>query len=183
MVFATSVVAGGFVPSVDAAGPVINSRADCDESGGTWGSLPSGGYCHYSGVNSKQACDTKGGNWVVRTSDPPITYCEPQRIPANKNCGGISTSIIECDTSTAEGIEGTALWSLLLMAINILTAGVGIAALGGIVYGSVLYTSAGGNPEQVKKARGIFTNVAIGVLAFAGMYALLNFIIPGGIFN
>jgi len=49
------------------------------------------------------------------------------------------------------------------------------------VYGSILYTSAGGNPEQVKKARTIFTNVVIGVVAFAGMWALLNFIIPGGV--
>ncbi|NCO10946.1 hypothetical protein GW930_03540 [Candidatus Saccharibacteria bacterium] len=97
-------------------------------------------------------------------------------------CAGTSTAIIECEDTGADGIEGTGLWGLLLLAINILTGGVGVAAIGGIVYASILYTSAGGNQEQVKKARGIITNVVIGVVAFALMYALLNFIIPGGVF-
>jgi hypothetical protein len=63
-----------------------------------------------------------------------------------------------------------------------MAAGVGVLALAGIVYGSVLYTSAGGNQEQVKKAMGIFTNVVIGIVAYAGMWTLLNFLVPGGVF-
>ncbi|HEY8992708.1 MAG TPA: hypothetical protein VIM37_02550 [Candidatus Microsaccharimonas sp.] len=80
-------------------------------------------------------------------------------------------------------ITNTGIWGVLLFAINILTAGVGVAAVGGIVYGAVLYTSAGGSPEQVKKAMGIITNVVIGVVAYALMYSALNFIIPGGLFH
>lgn len=97
----------------------------------------------------------------------------------------VETAIIHCENidNDATGAQKTGLWSLLITAINILTAGVGVAALGGIVYGAVLYSSAGGNPEQVKKARTIFLNVSIGVVAFAGMWALLNFIIPGGAFT
>ena len=68
------------------------------------------------------------------------------------------------------------------MAINILTAGVGVLALAGIVYGAILYTSAGGKPEQIKKATTVFTNVVIGIICFAAMWAFLNFIIPGGVF-
>ncbi len=78
-------------------------------------------------------------------------------------------------------VESSGVWGLLLMIINILTAGVGVLAVGGIVYGAILYTSAGGSPEGIKKARGIITNVVIGVLAYALMFALLNFIIPGGL--
>jgi len=74
-------------------------------------------------------------------------------------------------------------WGLLLLVINILTAGVGLAAVGGIIYGSILYTSAGGSQEQVKKAMGIITNVVIGIIAYALMFAFLNFLIPGGLFN
>lgn len=102
---------------------------------------------------------------------------------AGNNGCETDTAIIKCDIpSGAEGVEATGLWSILILVINILTAGVGVVALGGIVYGSVLYTSAGGNQEQVKKAMGIFTNVVIGIIAFAGMWALLNFLIPGGVF-
>ena len=101
-----------------------------------------------------------------------------------ERCGGVTTAIIHCDQGGQPGnVHDTGLWGVLLLGINILTAGVGIAAVGGIVYGALLYTSAGGSPEQVKKALGIITNVVIGVVAYALMYALLNFLIPGGIFN
>ncbi len=112
----------------------------------------------------------------------PVIATTP--VGAQTTCGGVETSVISCTGDDGKnGLESSGLWSLLLMGITILTAGVGVLALAGIVYGAILYTSAGGNPEQVKKAINIFTNVAIGVIAFAGMYVLLNFIIPGGVFN
>jgi len=99
-------------------------------------------------------------------------------------CGGVTTSIISCDQAGGENaaIEDTGVWGILLIAINILTGLVALAAVVGVVYGSVLYTSAGGNQEQVKKAMGIITNVVIGVIAYALMYSVSNFLIPGGIF-
>lgn len=101
------------------------------------------------------------------------------------SCGGVETSIISCNQSGGDGAtaKDTGLWGILVLAVNILIAGVGVLALAGIVWGSILYTSAGGNPEQVKKAMGVFTNVVIGVVAFAGMWVFLNFLIPGGAFN
>lgn len=114
----------------------------------------------------------------------------PVSANAAQKCGNVNTSIINCsegntDTNGNGRIDAreTGVWGILVLIINILTAGVAVLALAGIVYGAVLYTSAGGNPEQVKKAMGIFRNVVIGVVAFAGMYALLNFLIPGGAFN
>jgi hypothetical protein len=102
---------------------------------------------------------------------------------ANAQCGAADTAIIKCNASQdPKTAEETGLWQVLLMAVNILTGLAGLAALGGVIYGAVLYTSAGGSQEQVKKAMGIFTNVAIGVIAFAIMYAALNFLIPGGAF-
>ena len=117
-------------------------------------------------------------------------------------CGGVQTGIISCaqepcankgtigaDGKCSDGtkpsgkIENNGVFGILLQAINILTAGVGVAAIGGVVYGSILYTSAGGSPEQVKKAIGIITNVVIGVIAYAFMFSLLNFLIPGGLFT
>jgi hypothetical protein len=112
------------------------------------------------------------------------TSMSPTQVHAADKCGGVDTAIIHCDqTGGNNKLENTGLWGLLLLAINILTAGVGIAAIGGIVYGSILYTSAGGSQEQVKKAVGIITNVVIGVIAYALMYAGLNFLIPGGLFK
>ena len=80
-------------------------------------------------------------------------------------------------------VRGTAVWQLLLAVINIMTAGVAILAVGGIIYGAVLYTSAGPNRAQVVKAREILMNVVIGVVAFTIMFGLLQWLIPGGVFN
>lgn len=103
---------------------------------------------------------------------------------ATNKCGGVDTAILSCSQNdpNAKDVDQTGFWGILILAINILSVGVGIAAVGGIVWGSVLYASAGGSPEQVKKAKTIITDVAIGLLLYAAMYAFLNFITPGGLF-
>ena len=110
--------------------------------------------------------------------------CEPDANNPNACCGGVRTSIIGgnlCgDNSDTE--NGT-IYKLLIGALNILTAGIGIAAVGGIAYGALLYTTAESKPEQTKKAISIITNVVIGIAAYALMFVLLNFLIPGGIFT
>ena len=101
----------------------------------------------------------------------------------NNNCG-VDTAIISCsgvNNNDGADIQETALWYVITLGIKILVCLVGVAALAGVVYGAVLYTTAGNSVEQVKKAKGVFTNIALGVVAFALMYALLNFLIPGGI--
>lgn len=114
----------------------------------------------------------------------------PLTVNAVSTCGGTETSLISCgDNDKDNNNDGVVdhkdngIWSLLIIVINLLSVGVGILALAGILYGAILYTSAGGNSEQVKKAMGMFTNVVIGIVAFAGMWALLNFLIPGGVLN
>jgi len=129
----------------------------------------------------------------------------PMTASAASKCGGVDTSIISC-TETGGGtckdgtvvkkdqpcadkstpvatLETTGVWGLLLLVINILTGGIGVLAVAGIVYGSILYTSAGDSSEKVSKAREVIRNVVIGILAYALMYAVLNFIIPGGLFT
>lgn len=95
-------------------------------------------------------------------------------------CGGVETNLISCDDST-KGMN--AIWDLLLMVVNILTGGIGLASVGGIIYGAILYSSAGGNSENVKKAKTIISNVIIGIVLYLFMYSFLNYIIPGGVFN
>ena len=99
-------------------------------------------------------------------------------------CGGVDTAFISCDEdNSGKKVENNAVWGLLLMVVNILTAGVGIVAVAGIVYGSILYTTAEDKADQVKKATDIITNVVIGLVLFALMWSGLNFIVPGGVFQ
>lgn len=98
-------------------------------------------------------------------------------------CGGVTTSIINCDGYNDNSkVETSGVWGILMLVLNILTGAAGIAAAGGIIYGSIIYTTAGGSVDKVKQARVIITNTVIGIVAYALMYSFLNYIIPGGVF-
>lgn len=102
-------------------------------------------------------------------------------------CGGVATSFDfgcqdDADTTSGE-LERNPIFGLLLFAINFLTAGIGIAAVGFIVWGAVIYSAAGGNKERVQTAISYITNAVIGLLLFISMFAIANFLIPGGVFN
>lgn len=119
---------------------------------------------------------------VLLTLSMSIIYLLEPKISVATECGGVETSIIGCSSKGGEkDIKKSAIWEMLKIVIYVMTAGVTFAAIGGVVYGSVLYTSSGANPETRKKATSIITNTVIGVVAFALMWAVLGFIIPGGI--
>lgn len=98
-------------------------------------------------------------------------------------CGDAKTSIIACTGGNGKTAKENPIWQILLIVLNILSVGVGIAAVGGVAYGAVLYSSAGDNASQTKKAIEVITNVVLGIVAYGLMYLGLNFLIPGGIFS
>ena len=105
--------------------------------------------------------------------------------PAQAGCMGVETSIIiSCkDSSGKDAATGEeAIYNILGMVIKIMTGAIGLVATAAVVYGAILYGSAADNPENIKKAKGIWMNVVIGLIAFAFMVSILNFIIPGGVF-
>jgi hypothetical protein len=103
------------------------------------------------------------------------------------DCGGVPTSIIGGDAcgnveKDSKDIQKSGVWALLLLTLNILTAGIGIAAVGGIAYGAALYASSSDKPDQAKAGITFIKNVVIGLIAYGLMFILLNFLIPGGLF-
>lgn len=96
------------------------------------------------------------------------------------SCGGVETTIVGCEATNSDKVEDNGVWALLLMVLNIMTAGVGILAVGGIVYGALLYTTAEDKADQTNKAKSIITNVVVGLIAFTLLWASLNYLVPGG---
>ena len=82
-----------------------------------------------------------------------------------------------------QGGTDSGIWRLIIWVLNIMIALVGLAATGSVIYAGVLYSSAGGNSENIAKAKTIIVNTAIGIVAFGLMYVALNWLVPGGIFN
>lgn len=96
-------------------------------------------------------------------------------------CGQVETSIDFGCKPTDTGANTVT--SLLLTIINFLAIGVGIAVVGGIVFGALQYTSANGNASQAQQGITIITNAVIGLVLFILMYAIINFLVPGGLFT
>jgi hypothetical protein len=64
-----------------------------------------------------------------------------------------------------------------------LAGGVGLAVVGGIVTGAYLYITARANASQTQKGQDIILNSVIALFLFIFMFAILQFLIPGGIFS
>lgn len=98
-------------------------------------------------------------------------------------CGGVDVAYLECETdNSGDPVQDSALWAILTMVLNIMIGAVGIAAVGGLVYAAIMYSSAQDNASQVQQAKDAIRNVIIGLVMFLVMWSGLQFLIPGGIF-
>ena len=86
-----------------------------------------------------------------------------------KKCAGVDTSTIECGGKSGK----EAIFDIVKQAVKILTMGVGVTAVGAVVYGGILFSSSGE----------IWINVVIGLLLYAFFVTLTQFLIPGGVFS
>lgn len=110
-----------------------------------------------------------------------LTYKKTK--PVN-NCGSVATFFkFNCGSTDSSSAENSPIFKVLLFIVNTLTTLVGLAAVGGIIAGGIIYSSAGDNAEQTKKGITYVVNALLAILLFAFMFAILNFIIPGGLFT
>ena len=84
----------------------------------------------------------------------------PVNVYAADNC---DAAILDCE----KGIEG-----ILELGLAIATTGLVGLAIAGVAYGIILYTTAGGS-DGIKKAKTVFINIAIGIILFGAMAAVL----------
>lgn len=72
-----------------------------------------------------------------------------------------------------EGIE-----KVLSITVDIMTAGVAILAVIGIVISGIQYLTAGGNEDKLKKSKRRIFEIVIGLAAYVIIYALLKWLLP-----
>ena len=113
-------------------------------------------------------------------------YVDPSDLKSKSDSISNSDSKKNKDTPSADA--KTAIlpsdWKIediLNMVLVVVTTGVGIAAVGSIVFAGVLYITARDNAAQVSKAKTMIMNTIIGIIAYILMWAFLEWIIPGGI--
>lgn len=93
-----------------------------------------------------------------------------------KNCGEAQTVLIAC-----KGTGVGAINDVMKIIINVITAMIGVAAVGGLAWASVLYAKAEDNAGNVTEARTLIRNIVIGLLLYGFLIAIINWLVPGGV--
>lgn len=75
--------------------------------------------------------------------------------------------------------KGSTIDDLLKLVVNILLYGLGAAATLGVVIAGILYLTARDNPQQVARAKMRLIEISIGLAAWAMLFGLLQFLLPG----
>lgn len=67
--------------------------------------------------------------------------------------------------------------------IRFLSIGVGIVLVGSIIWAGIQYSSSQGNPEQTQAAKNRIQNAVVGLVLYMFIYALIQYLVPGGLFT
>ena len=78
---------------------------------------------------------------------------------------------------------GGAIFAYLRMVIQFLSSAVALVIVLMIVIGGIQYITSAGDPGAIKNAKNRIVNAITGLVLFALMFAILNFLIPGGILS
>lgn len=125
---------------------------------------------------TNETCADHGMREYVDTSGPQADYDEH----GNKDgeACGVGTVILGCS-----GGGGNPIYAAFMEVFNFFAIGIGILVVAGIIMGGIRYATAGGNTGQAQQGISIITNAVIGLLLFLFMYALINWLVPGGLFH
>jgi hypothetical protein len=67
--------------------------------------------------------------------------------------------------------------------VNFLSAAVGIAVIGSLIYAGIQYAAAGDNSQAVGAAKQRIINALLALAAYIFLFAFIQWLIPGGVFG
>lgn len=100
-----------------------------------------------------------------------------ESVPVMAVCGSdeVETNLFGC---VPVNDRGSGIKRLLSLVVTVLLYGIGAAAVVGVVWAGILYLTARDNEAQVAKAKTRLVEVAIGLIAWAMLFTLLQWLIP-----
>lgn len=152
----------------------------------------SGGYAladcsDYTGTNPR----LQANNCYVLEARPQGTFasrvsCQEARDNTTQDPGEEAASPTgrggNCNTSGELNSDNCTIIRYLSQLIKVLSAAAGIVATIMIVWGGIMYASARDNPQQAASAKNHIRDVLIGLVGYIFFVAVLNWIVPGGVF-
>lgn len=86
----------------------------------------------------------------------------------------------DCETDSPSA-ENCGIIGYLVLFINVLSALAGIIIVGSIIYAGIQYSMSGSDPQKVSAAKDRIRNAIIALIFFIFGYAIINYLIPGGV--
>lgn len=97
---------------------------------------------------------------------------------ASDHCGQARVNLLVCTDD--ENQQGAIVFNnLLKIILQVLTALVGIAAVGGLAFASVTYARAEDNSNTTGEAKALIRNIVIGILLYGFLIAIVSWLLPG----
>ena len=117
------------------------------------------------------------GNQQQNNNQQPTQHAESTTIQKDSSVKTGFFGEIEDDGN------GCGIYKILYLVIDILSIGVGIVAVVGITLSGITYMTAGGNPQKTTVAKRRIAEIVIGIVLYALLYTIVNFLLPGGKLN
>ncbi|MFA5004365.1 MAG: hypothetical protein WC498_03785 [Candidatus Saccharimonadales bacterium] len=150
----------------DAAGHALSAAACYDISAGLIATkISCSDKLFDPGATQKAACEAQGGTWSNGKCIPAPS--------GSTGGGGNCANLGHCDLIS----------KYINPLIQFLSALVGVAVVVSIVIGGIQYGSSAGDPQKASAAKNRIRNAILALVTFLFLYALLNFLVPGGLFN
>lgn len=163
-----------------------NSGSNSGSNGGAAQNSPSS---NNNGLSSN--CAPTGDSTGTGTGNEGCLQCIPANITSDKAIAKYKANhpnAVQCNDSAANpnancDQNGCDLVKKYINPlINVLSAIVGLAAVISIVAGAIQYMTSTGDPQKTSAAKNRISKTIFALVAYAFLYAFLQFIIPGGIF-
>ena len=106
---------------------------------------------------------------------PALAVCSADQ----KAQGCVDTAILGEGGCSCDDGQGSGITHILKLVVDILTVGVGVLGVLGIVITGIQYLTSGGNEEQMRKAKRRLFEIVIGLIAYVLIYAVLTWLLPG----
>ena len=91
------------------------------------------------------------------------------------SCGGVETVLFNCDGEDEKGMR-----HILLSIMDIMGVGIGILGVIGIMVAGIQYLAAAGDETKTIKARRRIAQIIIGIICYALLWSLAQWLLPGG---
>lgn len=138
---------------------------------GNTSSSSSGGTSSFFGSSADQAPKDQDGN------------VKKGYICGGKDTGQVTTRFnFGCVGNDGPAKNGPIL-DLLFSFIKFLSAGVGIIIVGSIILAGIQYSASEGKPDATQAAKNRIQNAFIGLIVYIFAFSLVQFLVPGGLFN